>query len=193
MSEKKPRVEVEVKATDEATKAPAVADDVLPDTLYLMPIPNRPFFPGQVQPVAINPQEWGETIKAVEKDGRKLIGLSYVDRAKLNLARVHAVGVPISLGTDTNNPYVFPGCSVHVEMELLGQSGLSNADVLRIATLGSAELLGVEDELGKVAPGYVANLIILDENPLEDLRNTWSIDKVVLKGRVIELPVESVH
>lgn len=81
MSEEKPRVEVEEKATEEASGAPAVADDVLPDTLYLMPIPNRPFFPGQVQPVAINPQEWGETIEAVEKDGRKLIGLSYVDRA----------------------------------------------------------------------------------------------------------------
>ncbi|MBE9540624.1 MAG: endopeptidase La [Proteobacteria bacterium] len=65
----------------EDDKAPAVADDVLPDTLYLMPIPNRPFFPGQIQPVAINPREWGSTIEAVAKDGRKLIGLSYVDNA----------------------------------------------------------------------------------------------------------------
>jgi ATP-dependent Lon protease len=61
---------------------PAVVDDVLPDTLYLMPIPNRPFFPGQVQPVAINPQEWGSTLEALGKAGQGVIGLSYVDRAE---------------------------------------------------------------------------------------------------------------
>ncbi|MCB1842999.1 MAG: LON peptidase substrate-binding domain-containing protein, partial [Halioglobus sp.] len=60
--------------------APAVADDVLPDTLYLMPIPKRPFFPGQVQPVAINPQEWGSTLDAIGKAGNGLIGLSFVER-----------------------------------------------------------------------------------------------------------------
>ena len=62
--------------------APAVMDDVLPDTLYLMPIPSRPFFPGQVQPVAINPQEWGSTLEALGKAGQGVIGLSYVDRAE---------------------------------------------------------------------------------------------------------------
>ncbi len=60
--------------------APAVADDVLPETLYLIPIPRRPFFPGQVQPVAINPQEWDSTLEAVGKSGNGLIGLSYVER-----------------------------------------------------------------------------------------------------------------
>ena len=71
-------VEAEVMAPEESTRPPAVADDVLPDTLHLMPIPNRPFFPGQVQPVAINPQEWAETLKGVGESGSGLIGLSYV-------------------------------------------------------------------------------------------------------------------
>lgn len=110
------------------------------------------------------------------------------ETAENNLVRLHAAGVPIALGSDTNMPFVFPGCSTHLEMQLMARAGLSNADVLRIATLGSAELLGVEDEVGDVAPGYLANLIILDKNPLEDLRNTWTIDRVVLKGRVIEPP-----
>jgi len=114
---------------------------------------------------------------------------AYFERAKNNLARLHAAGVPIALGSDTNNPFVFPGCSAHLEMQLMAQAGLSNADILRIATLGSAEFLSVQDEIGKVAPGYLANLIILEENPFDDLRNTWAIDKVVLKGRVIKLPV----
>ena len=65
---------------EDGAHAPAVADDVLPDTLYLMPVPNRPFFPGQVQPVAINPKEWGSTLEAVGQNGQGLIGLSYVDQ-----------------------------------------------------------------------------------------------------------------
>ena len=81
MSDKDQANDGKVEPAEVEQQAPAVADDVLPDTLYLMPIPNRPFFPGQIQPVAINPHEWGSTIEAVSKDGRKLIGLSYVDKA----------------------------------------------------------------------------------------------------------------
>ncbi|MDH3995267.1 MAG: LON peptidase substrate-binding domain-containing protein, partial [Gammaproteobacteria bacterium] len=66
---------------DDAAHTPAVVDDVLPETLYLMPIPQRPFFPGQVQPVAINPGEWGATLEAVDKAGHGLIGLCYVNEA----------------------------------------------------------------------------------------------------------------
>jgi len=72
--------EADAVSSGEGRQAPAVADEVLPDTLYLMPIPNRPFFPGQVQPVAINPQEWGDTLEAVGRAGHGLIGLSWVER-----------------------------------------------------------------------------------------------------------------
>jgi ATP-dependent Lon protease len=83
MSEREEATEAEqgVKSGQGESFTPAVVDDVLPDTLYLMPIPNRPFFPGQVQPVAINPQEWGSTLEALGKAGQGVIGLSYVDRA----------------------------------------------------------------------------------------------------------------
>ena len=66
---------------NEAT-APAVADEVLPDTLYLMPIPQRPFFPGQAQPVAINLEQWQETLKTIDKSGQSVLGLSYVQYAQ---------------------------------------------------------------------------------------------------------------
>jgi ATP-dependent Lon protease len=84
MSEHEQPVDIEVEPPGEAQNTPAVADDVLPDTLYLMPVPNRPFFPGQVQPVGINPQEWGSTLEAVNKAGLGLIGLAYVDQADSN-------------------------------------------------------------------------------------------------------------
>ncbi len=80
MSENKEPMDGEVVPLEEGLGAPAVADDVLPEALYLVPIPNRPFFPGQVQPVGINPLEWGSTLEAVNKAGHGLIGLSYIDQ-----------------------------------------------------------------------------------------------------------------
>jgi ATP-dependent Lon protease len=79
MSDHEGTIEPEVVTPEEDSRAPAVADDVLPDTLHIMPIPHRPFFPGQVQPIAINPQEWGNTLNAVGKAGHGLVGLSFVD------------------------------------------------------------------------------------------------------------------
>lgn len=63
---------------------PAVADDVLPDSLYLIPVPQRPFFPGQVQPVGMDPEEWAGTIKAVTETSNGVVGLAYVDPSQLN-------------------------------------------------------------------------------------------------------------
>jgi ATP-dependent Lon protease len=56
----------------------AVADDVLPETLFIMPISSRPYFPGQVQPVAVNMQQWQSTLQAVSEAGHNLVGLAYV-------------------------------------------------------------------------------------------------------------------
>jgi len=63
-----------------STGTPAVAEDVLPDKLYIMPVPGRPFFPGQVQPIAIDPAVWASTLQRVGEEGHSLIGLSYVPR-----------------------------------------------------------------------------------------------------------------
>jgi ATP-dependent Lon protease len=81
MTDRESDADVELVNPDSGQQAPAVADEVLPDTLHLMPIPNRPFFPGQVQPVAINMQEWEATLKEVATAGHGLIGLSYVEQA----------------------------------------------------------------------------------------------------------------
>ncbi|MDZ7784290.1 MAG: endopeptidase La [Halioglobus sp.] len=90
----------DVVGPEEDSHAPAVADDVLPDTLYLFPVPKRPFFPGQVQPVAINPQEWGSTLEAIGSTGNNLIGLSYVDRTddgEVSTRRFPAIGCVVRL------------------------------------------------------------------------------------------------
>jgi ATP-dependent Lon protease len=92
--------EADVVSSLKDRQAPAVADEVLPDTLYLMPIPNRPFFPGQVQPVAINPEEWGDTLEAVGRAGHGLIGLSWVeqtDTAALDRRQFPEIGCVVRL------------------------------------------------------------------------------------------------
>ena len=100
MTEQDDVLDAEVVPPEEGQQAPAVADDVLPDTLYLMPIPNRPFFPGQVQPVAINSQAWGSTLEEVSKTGHGLIGLSYVeqsDPADVDPRKVPEIGCVVRL------------------------------------------------------------------------------------------------
>lgn len=63
----------------EQANAPALADEVLPDTLVLLPLPGRPFFPGQVQPVSFNPDSWQATLDAIAQQGSGLLGLAFVD------------------------------------------------------------------------------------------------------------------
>ncbi|NQX88831.1 MAG: endopeptidase La [Halioglobus sp.] len=80
--------------------APAVADDVLPDTLHLIPIPNRPFFPGQVQPVNIDLKDWSGTLQSVAEAGHGLLGLSYVEGDNLDGAdprQFPAIGCAVRL------------------------------------------------------------------------------------------------
>ncbi len=78
MSEVEYTVHLEHAGDAAREQLPAVANDVLPDTLYLIPAPNRPFFPGQVQPLAVNPQAWRTTLDALQGTGSNLVGLSYI-------------------------------------------------------------------------------------------------------------------
>src|SRR5690349_1348830 len=81
-------------------------------------------------------------------------------------------GVPILAGTDTGNPFCFPGFSLHDELALLVIAGLTPVEALRAATINPAKFLGIEDKAGTIAPGKLADLVLLDANPLTDIRNT---------------------
>ncbi|HJZ53736.1 MAG TPA: amidohydrolase family protein [Gemmataceae bacterium] len=89
--------------------------------------------------------------------------------------RMHAAGVPILAGTDTPNPGVFPGLSLHEELGLLTEAGLTPAEALRAATLDPARCLGHADRVGAVEPGKLADLVLLSANPLDDIRNTRAV------------------
>lgn len=103
-----------------------------------------------------------------------------------SIAAAHDAGVPIALGTDTNNPFVFPGYSVHVELELLVEAGLTPMEALVTATRRPAEMLGKDDTFGTLEPGKRADLLILTADPLSVIRNTRTIETVILGGEVID-------
>jgi amidohydrolase family protein len=92
-------------------------------------------------------------------------------------------GVPLLAGTDTGNPFCFPGFSLHDELALLVKAGLTPAESLRAATLNPAKFFGLDQTLGTVEKGKLADLVLLEANPLEDIRNTQKIDAVIMNGR----------
>ncbi len=106
-----------------------------------------------------------------------------------NIMRATAAGVPLALGTDTNNPTVFPGYSAHRELALLVEAGLTAAQALTTASLSSAEMLGLSSQVGQVEAGFGADLLLLRNNPLDDILNTRSLQAVISQGRMME-PVE---
>ena len=105
-----------------------------------------------------------------------------------NTLAMHRAGVRIAVGTDAGGPvgYNFQGYNTAREMELLVDAGLSPMDVIVAATRNGAELIGAADLLGTVAPGKLADFLILDAHPLDDIRNIRRVRSVVLGGVVHE-------
>ena len=95
---------------------------------------------------------------------------------------LHRAGVPLLAGTDTPEPFVPPGYSLHQELEMLVASGLSPAAALAAATINNAKALNQQDRLGTVSPGKLADLVILDADPTIDIRHTRRIHAVVHRG-----------
>jgi len=97
-------------------------------------------------------------------------------------------GVPFMAGTDTAaGVHIFPGFSLHQELVLFQQAGLTPMQALQTATLNPARFMGRTD-LGTVEKGKLADLVLLDANPLEDIANTQKIRAVVLAGRYFDRP-----
>jgi len=99
---------------------------------------------------------------------------------------MHRAGVPLLAGTDTAaGVYVIPGFSLHQELELFVKAGLTPLEALQTATLNPAKFLGRTRDMGTVEEGKLADLVLLDANPLDDIRNTQKISAVVLAGRYL--------
>lgn len=96
---------------------------------------------------------------------------------------LYAAGVTIVAGTDYGGPFNVAGFSLHRELERLAEAGLHPADVLRSATSHAAELFGAGTRLGLLKEGYEASVVLLEANPLGDIRQTRNIFAVLHAGR----------
>ncbi len=98
----------------------------------------------------------------------------------------HQKGLKILAGTDSYDPYSFPGFSLHRELEELVKAGLSPAEALESATITPAAYFNLSESYGTIDEKKIADILILDENPLEDIRNTTTMDCLVYNGSLYE-------
>ncbi len=118
----------------------------------------------------------------IDADSARRMLLVYKDLVR----RMQQRGVRILAGTDTPNPYCVPGFALHEELALLVEAGLTPAEALRTATWNPAEFLHTTQDYGSIEAGKVADLVVLDANPLLAITNTMRIHAVVRRGRVID-------
>lgn len=128
----------------------------------------------------------GELTRYRKKDSTyKAMALKKYETFKRTTYLLYKSGVPLLAGTDAMNPFCYPGFSLPYELQLLKECGIPDAEVLKMATLNPALFFNLKD-YGQVKEGYVASLLLLDKNPLTDVRNVKELQTVFLKGKVID-------
>ena len=127
---------------------------------------------------------WQRIALELSKDERDVAEKRWAVARKI-VASLHRAGVPVLAGTDSPMPGVYPGYALHDELERLVDSGYSPSEALRAATLAPARFLRIDSDSGTVATGKRADLVLLDADPLKDVRNARRIDAVVLDGRLL--------
>ena len=108
-----------------------------------------------------------------------------LDLGKQNLVAAWKAGVTLVTGSDAGNPMTLHGPTIQREVELWVEAGIPPEVALQAATYNSARLLGAGDRIGLVKEGYEANLLLVDGNPLKEIKQLESIQTVIFKGERI--------
>jgi hypothetical protein len=139
------------------------------------PDPHWRFLPASLR------ERWSKEQRGGDSEaGQKLF------TTEISLTRqMHEAGVPFMTGTDTANPFVLPGYSLHEELKLFVSDGFSPMEALQAATINPVRYLGKTVDLGTIETGKLADFVLLDANPLEDISNTQRIWAVVANGRYL--------
>jgi imidazolonepropionase-like amidohydrolase len=117
--------------------------------------------------------------------GADQVGLAMLEKRVDLVGAMRRAGVVVLPGTDAplrNSP---PGFGLHQELAFLARAGLTPFEVLRAATLEPVRYLGLEDSLGSIEAGKIADLVLLTADPLSDVKNLSSVDLVLANGRVM--------
>jgi hypothetical protein len=146
-----------------------------PRLAYVPPAERESWSPENNMFVKFSPPEYWFQRNAALQEELRIVG------------ELHRAGVPFLAGTDSGGvPYTYPGFSLHDELVLLVQAGFTPLQALQTATLNPAKFLGLSDQLGTVAVGKQADLVLLEASPLDDIHNTQKIRAVVLSGRYLD-------
>jgi predicted amidohydrolase YtcJ len=148
------------------------AEQVLSDTARMRLVP---------QEIRRNWENWFDSVAAREFQSilRPIVPVELENVRLLNEA-----GVLLLAATDVGVPLQVPGISLHVELERLVEAGLSPLGALQAATVNPSRVLGMADSVGSIEAGKLADLVLLDANPLADIANTQRIRAVVANGRL---------
>ena len=130
-----------------------------------------------------------DAIQASHRGGRR--PATDADRAAWKnsltpLLKANQMGVKLLDGTDALMTSIFFGPSVHWELEFFSDADIRPSDLLRIATIGNAETVGASADLGTLEAGKLGDVVLLNSNPLEDIRNTMKIWRIVKAGQVFD-------
>jgi len=108
----------------------------------------------------------------------------FVEKELEVVGMLHKTGVPFLAGTDTPaGVHIFPGYSLHEELQRFVAAGFTPLEALQTATINPARFFGIEDQIGTIEKGKLADLVLLSANPLEDIANTQKIASVIANGR----------
>ena len=184
-----------VRATYDAAKCRAVIETLARNHTRLTPtlVAYQPF--AHTFDHSSTHPELAKYVPAIVQGGwvRRAAGMAPADSAVMRsyfsfdrTRDLKDAGVKLLAGTDMPQAFVYPGFSLHDELALLVRSGLTPLEALRAATYNPAEFLGALDSLGTVAQGKLADLVLLDADPLADIRNTRRISAVIANGRVFD-------
>jgi imidazolonepropionase-like amidohydrolase len=140
-----------------------------------------PFFTRDADPAAVAGVQTAKH-QAVNRSPSAVRYKASLETAKANLARLKAAGVRVAMGTDSGPLARFQGYFEHLELEQMVAAGLTPMEVIVAATSDAAACMNVGDRLGALKPGLAADFIVLGRNPLDDIRNTRTLESVWIGG-----------
>ncbi len=151
------------------------------------PFANDPFFTRSVSAAVVAKLDSPAYQQTVRSDPDFSMYPGFLHNAEHNLKTLADAGVPYGFGTDSGPPGRFPGYFSHWEMELMNEAGLSPMQIITAATGSAARFLGAKD-LGTLEAGKWADLIVLQKNPLDDIKNSRTINAVYIAGNRVAGP-----